>query len=138
MQYLRLVTTAAFVIGLAGSALAQQQTGVPPVAPEGQSGYVAKYTVIQKKGEIVPPFNKTAEQLEKMDLTNSSGEQVARVGQVLSDIDGKPAAVTADVGGSVVIVPLDTIKLDNDRLVTSLSKDELAKQPTWKTAEQKQ
>ena len=77
-------------------------------------------------------------ELDGMDVANASGEKIGEVSEVLIDRSGQVVALAVEAGGFLgigdrdVVVQFDQVKLQGDRLVTSLTKDQLKDMPEWK------
>ena len=77
-------------------------------------------------------------ELDGMDVTNAAGEKIGEVSEVLIDRSGQVVALAIEAGGFLgigdrdVVVQFDQVKLQGDRLVTSLTKDQLKDMPEWK------
>ena len=77
-------------------------------------------------------------ELDGMDVTNASGEKIGEVSEVLIDRSGQVVALAVEAGGFLglgdrdVVVQFDQVKLQGDRLVTSLTKEQLKDMPEWK------
>lgn len=86
---------------------------------------------------IVQPFNVSVDKLEDMDLVGPGGEDIGEIDEVLVDAAGQPAAVAAEVGGFLgvgerdVVIQLDQLRLDGDRLATDLTKEQLEALPDY-------
>ena len=121
-----LPAAAAALLAVAGPAPAQQ----------------ASSTVLREAaGEVmVPPFNRSSTELEDMNLLSDTGEEIGEIERVLVDEDGRPAAVTAEVGGflgvgqKVVVIGLDRLQIrgaDEPDLATTYTKEELQGMQAW-------
>ena len=119
---------AAALLAVAGPAPAQQ----------------ASSTVLREAtGEvIVPRFNRSSTELEDMNLLSHTGEEIGEVERVLVDEDGRPAAVTAEVGGflgvgeKTVVIGFDRLRLegedeDEPDLATTLTREEMQSLQAW-------
>ena len=77
-------------------------------------------------------------ELDGMDVANASGEKIGEVSEVLIDRSGQVVALAVEAGGFLglgdrdVVVQFDQVKLQGDRLVTSLTKEQLKDMPEWK------
>ena len=117
--------SAAALLAVAGTVQAQQAAG----------GAVLREAADDDM--MVPPFNKTVEELEDTDLVDQAGAEIGEVEQVLVGEDGQPAAITAEVGGflgvgqKTVVIGLDRLQLKDDALMTALTKEELGAMRTW-------
>ena len=87
-----------------------------------------------------PPTNNAAPgylALDDMNIVNPNGERIGEVEEVLIDASGKAVAVAVEVGGvfgigdSEVIIPLDQLRLENNQLVTALTKQQIETLPKW-------
>jgi hypothetical protein len=121
-----LPAAAAALLAVAGPAPAQQ----------------ASSTVLREAaGEVmVPPFNRSSTELEDMNLLSDTGEEIGEIERVLVDEDGRPAAVTAEVGGflgvgqKTVVIGLDRLRLegeDEPDLATTLTREEMQSLQAW-------
>jgi hypothetical protein len=85
----------------------------------------------------VPPFNLSVDRLEDMNLAATGGDEIGAIDEVLVDSTGQPVAVAAEVGGflgigdKTVVIGLDQLRLENDRLVTGMSKEQIEGLPAW-------
>jgi hypothetical protein len=85
----------------------------------------------------VPPFNRLVDRLENMNLAATGGDEIGELDEVLVDSTGQPVAVAAEVGGflgigdKTVVIGLDQLRLENDRLVTGMSKEQIEGLPAW-------
>jgi PRC-barrel domain len=92
-------------------------------------------------GEVmVEPFNKSSTELEDMNILSDEGEEMGEVEKVLVDGDGRPAAVTAEIGGflgvgeKIVVIGLDRLELrgdDEPDVATTHTKEELQGMQAW-------
>ena len=86
---------------------------------------------------MVPPFNMSVEDLEDADLVDPAGAEIGEVEEVLVDANGKPAAITAEVGGflgvgqKMAVIGLDRLQLKDGDLVILLSKEQLGSLQSW-------
>ncbi|HEX8376038.1 MAG TPA: PRC-barrel domain-containing protein, partial [Geminicoccaceae bacterium] len=78
-----------------------------------------------------------AGRLEDMEVVGADGKELGTVEEVLADPAGQVVAVTVEAGGFLgvgakeVVVQLDQLRLAEDRLTTSLTKEQLAALPAW-------
>ena len=78
-----------------------------------------------------------AGRLEDMEVIGADGKELGTVEEVLADPAGQVVAVTVEAGGFLgvgakeVVVQLDQLRLAEDRLTTSLTKEQLAALPAW-------
>jgi hypothetical protein len=102
----------------------------------------ASSTVLREAtGEVaVPRFNRSSTELEDMNLLSHAGEEIGEVGKVLVDEDGRPAAITAEVGGflgvgeKTVVIGFDRLRLegeDEPDLATTLTREEMQSLQAW-------
>ena len=102
------------------------------VASPGQAQQASSTVLREATGEVmVEPFDKSSTELEDMNLLSHTGEEIGEIERVLVDEDGRPAAVTAEVGGflgvgqKTVVIGLDRLRLegeDEPDLATTLTK----------------
>jgi hypothetical protein len=148
--------TAAFVAGcgggpssggtgepnILGARTGMGQGGAPLVVAGPAQTQQAGSTVLREAaGEVtVPRFDRSSTELEDMNLLSNTGEEIGEVERVLVDEDGRPAAVTAEigeylgVGQRVVVIGLDRLQLkgeDEPDLATTYTKEELQGLPAW-------
>lgn len=120
----RSLMAALILMGSAGVALAQQ-TGVSGLREA------------EDDNMTVQPFGVTVDRLEDMDLYASGGEDIGEIDEVLADSTGQPAAVVAEVGGFLgvgdkdVVIELDQLSMEGERLTTSMTKEQLEGLPDW-------
>jgi uncharacterized protein YrrD len=101
-------------------------------------GGTAAMVEVENDATMVPQFNMNVDQFEELDIVTADGERLGDVEEVLADTSGKVVAVVAEFGGFLgvgekeVILMLDQVELQNDALVTPLTKDELKTLPEWK------
>ena len=104
----------------------------------------ASSTVLREAtGEVaVPRFNRSSTELEDMNLLSDTGEEIGEIEKVLVDGDGRPAAVTAEVGGflgvgeKTVVIGFDRLRLegedeDEPDLATTLTREEMQSLQAW-------
>ena len=115
------LAAALFLAGAAAAAQAQQAT-------------VAGLREVEDESQVVQPLNVTVDRLEDMDIYGPNGDEIGEVEEVVVDAAGK-VALTAEVGGFLgigereVVLGLEQVRLENDRLVTSLTKQQLEALP---------
>lgn len=116
---------AAVALTLAAGAAAAQQ---------GASGVTGLHEA-DDGAMLVQPFNLSVDRIEDMDLYAPAGEEIGEIEDVLVDAAGKPVAVTADVGGFLgigdrtVVIGLDQVRLDGERLTTGMTKQQIEALP---------
>ena len=97
----------------------------------------AEFREVEDGSLQVPPFNKSVDDLEDMDLVSASGDEIGEVEEVLMDASGQPTALAVEAGGFLgigeknVVIGLDQLRLENDQLVTSMTKEQLEGLPEW-------
>ena len=112
------------------------------VAGPAPAQQAASSTVLREAaGEVtVPRFNRSSTELEDMNLLSHAGEEIGEIERVLVDEDGRPAAVTAEVGGflgvgeKTVVIGLDRLRLegeDEPDLATTYTREELQDMQAW-------
>lgn len=123
-------TAAALVLASAGLVQAQQDAAT---APAGAAGL----REAEDESLIVQPFNVSIDDLEDMDVFTPAGEEIGEVDEVLVDAAGNVVAVAIEAGGFLgmgdkrVVVGLDRLRLENQRLVTEMTKEQLEALPEW-------
>lgn len=76
-------------------------------------------------------------ELGDMNVVTPNGDKIGEVEEVLMDASGKVVAVAVEVGGFLgigdddVIIPLDQLRLENEQLVTTLTKEQIEALPKW-------
>lgn len=79
----------------------------------------------------------SVEQLEDMDIVGADGKTIGEVEEVLADATGTVVAVTAEVGGFLgigdreVVVSVEHLQPQGDRLATQLTAEQLEALPRW-------
>lgn len=80
----------------------------------------------------------TVHELKGMGIVDVAGEKIVEIEGVLADETGRIVAVTVDVGGFLgiggkeVIVGVDRLELRREKFATTMSTEELKRQPEWK------
>lgn len=129
VRFLPHVLAAFLLAGAAGPGTAQQPS-TPATGP-------ASYREAPDDRMVVQPFNLTVDRIDDMDVHGTNGEKIGEVDEVLVDASGQPVAVSVEVGGFLgigeqeVIMALDQLRLDGQRLVTSLTKQQIEALPRW-------
>jgi hypothetical protein len=139
MKFLPALTAAAVAFGVAASAQAQQTPDPAAATAPGAvtSGAGAALIEIDNEARIVTPFNISADRLEDLDLYNAAGDRIGDVEEVLMTPDGVITAISAEVGGFLgigereVLIGLEQLAFDGERLTTRLSEAELESLPEW-------
>ncbi len=76
-------------------------------------------------------------ELGDMNVVTPNGEKIGEVEEVLMDASGKVVAVAVEVGGFMglgdddVVIQLDQLRLQNQQLVTTLTKEQIEALPKW-------
>jgi hypothetical protein len=124
--------------GLLAATLAAACLGdVQPRQAMAQSSGSLNLQVVQDRTAPVPSLGTTVGQLSGQDLHGSTGERLGRVDEVLQTRGGRIVAVSVQIGGLLgvggreVILMLDQLRREGDRLVTVLSQAQLEAQPPW-------
>lgn len=85
----------------------------------------------------IPAMNMTVDQIEDMDVYTADGEEIGEVEEILGTTQGEATALALEVGGFLgigerdVIVMLDQITMENDRLVLDMTKEEIEALENW-------
>lgn len=93
---------------------------------------------VNKDETMVPSLGMNVDRLEELDLVGPDGKKIGDVEDVLADSTGKVVAVVIEYGGFLnmgekeAVFMLDKLKLQDGKLVTSLTKAELEALPNWK------
>lgn len=123
-----LAAAAALTLGVGAASAQQATTGAAAVTGLHEA---------EDDAMMVQPFNLSVDRIEDMDLHASNGDEIGEVEEVLLDGSGQPVAVSADVGGflgmgdKTVVMGLDQIRYESDRLVTGMSKEQIEALPEW-------
>jgi hypothetical protein len=133
--------------GTAGPEMSGAGTGtgqggaLPAVAGQAPAQQAGSTVLREATGEVtVPRFNRSSTELEDMNLLSHTGEEIGEIERVLVDEDGRPAAVTAEVGGflgvgqKTVVIGLDRLRLegeDEPDLATTLTREEMQSLQAW-------
>jgi len=128
-----LVATVCSTALIAGAALAQQSTP----AQTGAIPNLASLREVDDDDRMIQPWNISVDRAEDMDLYSPAGQKVAEVEEVLEDSSGRITAlvVEVDVPGAddrEVVVALDHVNLQGERLTTNLTADQLRSMTEWK------
>ena len=79
----------------------------------------------------------TVDDVEDMTIYGAGGEEVGEVDAVLVDGSGQAVAIAADVGGFLgmgerdVVIGLDRLSRNQDRLTVTMSKEEIEALPEF-------
>ena len=75
--------------------------------------------------------------IDDANVTNSAGEKLGEIEDVLVGADGKPAAYVVDVGGFLdlgdedVVVSIDALEWKNGSYVSDMTEEQLKNLPHW-------
>ncbi len=113
----------------------------PPMVALAQSpsiptrGRATGYREIPQGWRVVAPFDLTVEQLDDTEIHTDAGELVGEIAKVLMDADGRPVAVTVEVlepgWNREHIILIERLRRDGIRLVTDLTRAQVARLPLW-------
>lgn len=157
MKRTLLAATALPLFLLAGPALAQQATDEPaagqdstgqtmtgdqPAAGAAATGAAGgRLMEVEDEQKVVEIFDRRVDEIDDMDIYSATGEEVGEVEDLLMDEQGQIVALTADVGGFLgvgareVMLRLDQVTLEDDRLVVQMTEEQLEQLPEWQDAE---
>lgn len=109
----------------------------PPQGASAQTTVITELKEVEDDDLLVQPLGLRAEQLEDMSLVGPGGDEIGEVDDVLADATGRASAVSVEAGGFLgvgdkqVVVGLDQIRLENDRLVTGMTLEQVKALPAW-------
>jgi hypothetical protein len=124
------ILTGTLMVGAVGLASAQQATTTATPSVTGLHE-------AEDEALVVQPFNLSVDKLDDMSIAGPAGEEIGEIDEVLVDASGKPTAVSAEVGGFLgigdknVVIGLDRLRLDGERLVTDLTKEQIEALPAY-------
>src|SRR5690606_20298752 len=103
------------------------------------AGALAQTTWLEIEDDAltVAPLNLTVDQIEDMDVYTAGGEKVGEVEEVLGMTQTAATALAVEVGQFLdvddrdVIIRLDQITVQDDRLVIDMTKEQLATFEEW-------
>lgn len=113
----------------AAPAFAQQQ----PAAPATGDVLVE----VERDETIVPGLGISVGELEEMRVFGARGEEIGDIDDVLGDANGRPAAVTLEVGGFLgmgereVVIALDEMEVVGLRLTLDRTREQIEALPEW-------
>ena len=122
---------------LAAAAAAACLGNARPRRALAQSSGTLNLQAVQDRAAGVPSLAASVGQLMGMELRGSTGERLGRVDEVLQTRGGRIVAVSVQlggllgVGGREVVLMLNQLRREGDRLVTMLSQAQLEAQPPW-------
>ncbi len=97
----------------------------------------SKWIEIEDEAMMVPAFNLTVDEMDGMSIYDSTGERVGEVDDILIGEDGTSMAASLDIGGFLgigekdVVVPLDSLTMGEDGLVTTMDREGLESLPEY-------
>lgn len=119
---------------VAGASLGSTQ----PRRAVAQSSGILTLQEIEDGAVAVPSLGTSVGQLTGMELRGTTGERLGRVDEVLQTRGGRIVAVSVQVGGGLlgvggreVVLMLDQLRREGDRLVTELTQAQVEAQPPW-------
>lgn len=92
---------------------------------------------VMDQEQIVTPFAVTVGELESADIYSAGGEEIGDVEDVLMNANGEIVALSAEIGGFAgigekeVLIGLDALVWDGDRVIARLTEDQFGSLPTW-------
>ena len=122
---------------LAAAVAAAFLRGVRPRPALAQASGSLNLEVVQDRTVPVPCLASTVGQFAGQDLHGSTGERLGRVDEVLQTRGGRIVAVSVQIGGLLgvggreVVLMLDQLRREGDRLTTPLSQAQVEAQPPW-------
>lgn len=111
-----LLIAAVVAVGLAGSALAQQQAPLVQLIDANASIAVLGLTV---------------DQTVNKEVYDDEGNEIGRVSKVLGDDADTPTALVVNTNGRQVLIELASMELVNNRIVVQLAAEEFEGLPAW-------
>jgi hypothetical protein len=128
---------AAAILLASGAAMAQQNAPTPssPATTGAVSG-AAELREVDGDDRMVQPWNLPVDRVEDMNVTSPTGQRLGEVDEVLEDASGQIRAIVVEVDvpngrDRDVIVALDQLTLQADRLQTGLTAEQLLSMPQW-------
>ena len=93
---------------------------------------------VEDRTAAIPSLGASVGELTGMELRGSTGERLGRVDEVLQTRGGRIVAVSVQTGGGLlgvggreVVLMLDQLRREGDRLVTPLGQAQVEAQPPW-------
>ena len=123
---------------VASTALALTLGTSLPAMAQAPSGAASALVEVDDDSLQVTPFGITVDQLEELDVVSPSGDRIGDVEEVLADATGKIVAVVVEYGGFLgvgekeAVFQLKSLTLQDNKLVTKMTKAELEALPDWK------
>ena len=102
-----------------------------------QSAATGALVEVEDETQVVGAYNLSVDQVEDMNVYSATGEEVGEVDEVLMNADGQIVALVADVGGFLgigakeVVLQLDQVQLQGERLTVDMTKEQLEQLPDW-------
>ena len=125
----------------AGVGLAQSDPNAADAPPAATSAGAAPAGAIMvpvgKADTPVASLNLMVSQVESLKIVGADDGEIGEVSKVLGDANGSPTAVIVEVGGflglgeKLLIFPLTNLSLENGRLRTQMTKDQIEKLPGY-------
>jgi len=94
-------------------------------------------TAAENRDLMVQPFNKSVRDIRGMDVVGSNNQKIGDVDNVLIDSSGQAKAVSIEAGGFLgmgtrqVVIQLSDLTLQDDRLVSNMTKEQISGLPEW-------
>ena len=111
--------------------------GAPSPRALAQASGTLNLQKVEDRTAAVPSLGADVGQLSGMELRGSTGERLGQVDEVLQTRGGRIVAVSLQIGGLLgvggreVVLMLDQLRREGDRLVTGLSQAQVEAQPPW-------
>ena len=92
---------------------------------------------VEDGATMVPSLSMSVDEIDGMDIYDSTGERVGEVDDILMSEDGNVSAASLDIGGFLgmgerdVVLPLESLTKTDDGLVTTLTKEQLESLPEY-------
>jgi hypothetical protein len=124
-------------IAVASAALMLSLGGTLPAMAQAPSAAAPALVEVDDDSLQVTPFGINVDQLEELDVVTPAGDRIGDVEEVLADSTGKIVAVVVEYGGFMgvgekeAVFQLNSLKLQNNKLVTTMTKQELEALPNW-------
>jgi hypothetical protein len=121
----------------AAAAVLTLSVAVAAAAQAQQAAATTGLKEVEDESLMVHPFNLSVDAIEDMDLVGPNGDEIGDVEEVLADASGQPTSLAAEVGGflgvgdKTVVIGLDQLRVENEKLVTGLTKEQLEALPEW-------
>ena len=123
---------------LASAVAAALLGGAQPRRVLAQASGTLNLQKVEDPTAAVPSLGTSVGQLAGMELRGSTGERMGRVDEVLQTRGGRIVAVSVQIGGGLfgvggreVVLMLDQLRREGDRLVTPLGQTQVEAQPPW-------